>query len=75
MPFTDVREQAARVSELLRDVWNDDFPEVFPNVGLDDTLGLALAHAIHLGWIEPDAAMSSYLQRAEDLLGSGGDDE
>lgn len=75
MPFTDVREQAARVSELLRDAWNDDFPEVFPDVSLDDTLGLALAHAVHQGWIEPDPAMFSYLQRAEDLLGSGGDDE
>ena len=75
MPFTDVREQAARVSELLRDVWNDDFPEAFPDVGPDETLGLALAHALHVGWIEPDPAMSSYLQRAEDLLASGGVDE
>ena len=73
--FPDVREQAARVSALLSAVWNDDFPEAFPTVGLDDTLGLALAHAVHQRWIEPDPAMSSYLQRAEDLLASGGVDE
>lgn len=75
MPFVDVREQAARISEILSEVWNDEFPEAFPDVGLDDTLGLALAHAVHHGWIEPDPAMSPYLQRADDLLASGGDHE
>ena len=75
MSFPDVREQAARVSGLLRDVWNDDFPDAYPDVHTDDTLGMALAYAVHQGWIEPDPAMASYLQRAEDLLGSGGVDE
>ena len=75
MSYPDVREQAARVSGLLTQLWNDDFPEAFPNVGRGDLLGLALAHAVHQGWIVPDPSMSSYLQGAEGLLGSGGQGE
>ena len=33
-------------------------------------LGMALAHAVHQGWVEPEPAMSPYLESAETLLGS-----
>lgn len=70
-----VRAQAARTSELLTELWTEDFPEQFPDVGVDDMLGMALAHAIHKGWIEPDISMSTYLSGAEDLLQSRSVDE
>lgn len=75
MSDADVRSQAARVSRLLVDSWNDDFPEAFPDLSVEDMLGLALAHAVHRGWIDPDPAMSPYIRGAEALLESGGLDE
>ena len=75
MSHADVRAHAARVSDLLVEVWTDDFPESFPEIGLDDSLGLALAHAVRRGWIEPDPAMSPCLNGAEALLGTGHFDE
>ena len=75
MSFPEVREQAARVAEILTDVWNEDFPGTFSDGNWEAMLGLALAHAVDQGWIEPDPAMSSYLQGAEELLTAGGVDE
>ena len=70
MSISELRAQASRVNALLADVWNDDFPEVFPDVAVDEMLGMALAHAVHQGWIEPEPDMSPYLESAETLLGS-----
>lgn len=75
MSYAEVQAQAARVSQFLANAWNDDFPEAFPDVSIEDMLGLALAHAVHRGWIEPDPAMSHYMRGAEALLESGGFDE
>ena len=70
-----VRAQAVRTSELLTELWTEDFPEQFPDVGVDDMLGMALAHAIHKGWIEPDITMSPFLLAAEKLLEAGSVDD
>lgn len=75
MCHADVTAQATRVDLLLVDVWNHDFPETFSDIDSDAMLGMALAHAVHQGWIEPDPAMSPYLESAEALLGSADFDD
>jgi hypothetical protein len=75
MSEADVQAQGTRVAEKLADYWNEEFLEVFPDVSAEDMLGLALAHALRQGWIEPDLAMLAYLDRAEALLDGVESDE
>jgi hypothetical protein len=75
MSDADQLGQAIRISQRLAEVWNESFPEVFPDVSADDMLGLALAQALRRGWIEPDSAMVTYLDRAEALLDGAESDE
>jgi len=67
----EVRYQASRVAQGLAEVWNEDFPDMYPDLTLEHMLGLALAHAVAQGWVEPDPAMAEYLNCAEVLLAGG----
>lgn len=75
MSDADLPDQAIRVSQRLGDVWNEDFPNEYPDLALEEMLGLALAHALDKGWVEPDPTMVPYLDAAEALLEAGSDGE
>jgi hypothetical protein len=71
----DLSDQAIRVSQRLREVWTEDLPNEYPDLALEEILGLALAHALDQGWVEPDPTMLRYLDAAEALLEAGSDGE
>ena len=66
----EVRSRAISLAEALRDRWNEDLLEFSEEARA--MTGLALAHAVAKGWIEPDPSKIGYFESAEDLL-EGGD--
>jgi hypothetical protein len=70
MAEVDVRSQAIRLAEMLSEAWNEDLIDSSDEI--DAMTGLALAHAVAQGWIEPDPSMTQYFASAEDLLAVGG---
>ncbi len=72
MEVEDVRSRAIRLAQALRDRWNEDLLEFSEETRA--MTGLALAHAVAKGWIEPDPSMIGYFESAEGLLEGGAAD-
>lgn len=72
MEVEEVRSRAISLAEALRDRWNEDLMEYAEETRA--LTGLALAHAVAKGWIEPDSSMVGYFESAEDLLEGGAAD-
>jgi hypothetical protein len=76
----NIKAQAAKLSALLVEAWNEDFRNVFGGAQeyeeqYYDIAGLAVAHAVHMGWVEPDPSdegVARILLGAERLLKSRG---